>query len=67
MEFFGTLVHALFQPVNCVANFGSEVLVATGHLVNCVGLNLMGATSTVLTSSGDAVSNVGTAIGLIGG
>ena len=52
MEFIGTLVHALFQPVNCIGNFGSEVLVATGHLVNCVGLNLMGATNTVITTLG---------------
>jgi len=67
MEYLGTLVHALFQPVNCVANYGSEILQATGHFVQCVGGNILGATDTVVTASADTVSNVGTVLGSIGG
>lgn len=67
MEYLGTLVQALFQPINCVANYGGDILQATGHFVQCVGGNLLGASTTVVNASADAVANTGTVLGSIGG
>lgn len=66
MEYLGVLVNALFQPVNCVANYGSELLTVTGHFVQCVGGNILGATNTVVSASSGAVDTVASAVSTIG-
>ena len=67
MEYLGHLVSALFQPINCVANYGTDLLHVTGNFVQCIGGNLLGATNSVVGASADVVTNVATVVTSIGG
>lgn len=40
MEFLGNVFQVLVSPVNCVANYGADILGATAKLVTCVASNI---------------------------
>ena len=58
----GSLVHALFSPVNCVGNLGVDVLHALGNFAGCVGGNLSGSAVEIINNSADVVSTATTAV-----
>lgn len=60
------LVHALVSPVNCIGNFGSTLINATGVLVQCVGANIINGAQVVTDASSGAVTTVATAVSSIG-
>lgn len=47
MEYLAQIAGALFSPVNCVTNLGTDVLHALGNFAGCVGGNLGQATAVV--------------------
>lgn len=67
MEYLAQFVHALFSPVNCVAGYGVEIVQATGHFVQCIGTNLLGAAQSTAGATTEVLNTVGTAASSIGG
>lgn len=49
MGYLAGVLQALVSPVNCVAELVSSVATSGAHFVQCVGSNLVNATSVVTT------------------
>lgn len=58
----GTLVNALFSPMNCVGNLGGDIITSFGNFAQCFGHNLNGSAGDVagvVTGAAHAVSTIG--------